>query len=55
MFKVGDKVVCTDAKGQKRLKLGAVYTVDKLDGHKVFVKGYARFSFLAERFKYAKS
>ena len=48
---VGDKVLCVDVNKQKRLILNQEYIVDKLDGHKVYVKGYARFSFLISRFK----
>lgn len=47
----GDKIICINTDKQKRLILNQEYIVDKLDGHKIYVKGYARYSFLATRFK----
>lgn len=52
IFEVGDKIECIDATGQRYLKLGAVYTVGTPDGHKIFVDGYRRYSFLTSRFRH---
>jgi hypothetical protein len=50
-FKVGNKVICIDGSGQRYLKEGNEYTVSTPDGHKFFVDGYRRYSFLKARFK----
>ena len=50
-MKAGMQVVCVDATKQSRLKLGSTYTVALVDGHRLFVEGYARYSFLNTRFK----
>lgn len=51
IFKPNTKLICVDAKGQRYLKSGRIYTASTPDGHKIFVDGYRRYSFLSTRFK----
>lgn len=50
-MEVGNKVKCIDDQAQSVLKLDQIYEIEKVDGHKIFVKGYKRYSFLKIRFE----
>lgn len=54
IFEEGDTIECIDANNQRYLKPGQIYEVRKMDGHKLYVVGYQRFSFLSSRFKHAE-
>lgn len=47
------KLKCIDADGQKKLKLGDIYTFERNDvfENRLWVKEYKRFSFLKSRFE----
>lgn len=45
------KIKCINSDGQKVLKLGNIYTVSQLDGDRVYIEEYKRFSFLLSRFE----
>ena len=45
------KIRCINDSGQKVLKKGRVYTVLKMDGDRVYIEEYKRFSFLFSRFE----
>lgn len=45
------KLKCINDNGQKVIKKGRVYTVLKMDGGRVYIKEYKRFSFLFSRFE----
>lgn len=55
IFEEGDRIECVDANDQRYLKPGQVYEVRKVDGHKLYVVGYQRFSFLSSRFKHVEA
>lgn len=45
------KIKCISDKNQKVLKIGSTYTVLKVDGDRVYINEYKRFSFLLTRFE----
>lgn len=54
IFEPGDAIECVNANDQRYLKPGQIYEVRKMDGHRLYVVGYQRFSFLSSRFKHAE-
>lgn len=45
------KIRCINDSGQKVLKINSIYTVLKMDGDRVYIEEYKRFSFLFSRFE----
>ena len=45
------KLRCVDDSNQKVLKVGEVYTVIEIEGHRVYIEEYRRYSFLLSRFE----
>lgn len=45
------KIKCINSDNQKVLKLGNIYTVLKIEGDRVYIEEYKRFSFLLSRFE----
>lgn len=48
------KLKCINAGNQKVLKLNHIYTVTKIDGDRVYIEEYKRYSFLMSRFEVIK-
>lgn len=45
------KLKCINDKGQKVLKLNGIYSSIKVDGNRVWINEWKRFSFLLDRFE----
>lgn len=45
------KLICINAGNQKVLKQDQIYTVLRIDGDRVYINEYKRFSFLLSRFE----